>query len=420
MTGTDEVTAYRRKSGIRQYFKSLEVVDYRLIVSILFLMMFGLIMVYSATNATAGSSTMIKQAAIGLIGLLMMIVVSYIDYHLLAKMAGVLYLLSILSLFLVRVPGIGVLRNGAYRWVELGPVQFQPSELVKPAIVILMAYLLTQVGRKLTYFRADVFIMLPGLIAVVLILAVTRNLSTALIVLGIMVLMFFVAHPNKKIWGMVIIGLLLLLVLWLMYYHLYISPQIAAARSSGGAQLSSFRAGRILAWLCPDLFSELSMQSRYSLYAIGFGGVLGRGLGHGTMKYYIPECDNDFIFAVIGEELGLVGCAMVIFLFIYQIWRIMVVAQHAKDYLGGYIAFGIGAHVALQAIMNIGVATSVFPNTGISLPYISSGGTALLLQLIEMGIVLNVSKQIPGKKVLVEGGSSVDTASGGRRRRRSA
>ena len=137
------------------------------------------------------------------------------------------------------------------------------------------------------------------------------------------------------------------------------------------------------------------------MYAIGFGGILGRGLGRGTMKYYLPFSTNDFIFGVIGEELGLVGCGLVVFLFVYQVWRIFTVARHAKDKLGSYMAFGVGIHVALQVILNIGVATGVLPNTGISLPYISYGGTALLLQLCEMGIVLNISRQIPGRRVRI-------------------
>ena len=153
----------------------------------------------------------------------------------------------------------------------------------------------------------------------------------------------------------------------------------------------------------PNDYLDSSLQSRYALYAIGFGGILGRGLGHGVMKYYIPEAENDFIFSVIGEELGLVGCAMVLFLFIYQIWRLLVISRHASDKLGSFLAFGVAAHVALQVLLHIGVVTSVLPNTGISLPYISYGGTALLVQLGEIGIVLNVSKQIPGKKIVIQG-----------------
>lgn len=406
----------KKENGIREafrrYFASLEVMDYRIIVSIVFLVMFGLIMIYSASSARYGTSYVLRQAAIGLLGIVLMIGLSYVDYHFYARWAGLIYLLSVLALFLVKVPGIGVTKNGASRWVEIGFLSFQPSELLKPAMVILMAYLLTQVGRKLTYVKADIYLFIPGAIAVGLILVVTRNLSTALIVLGIIAVMFFVAHPDKKIWRWVLIGLLVVVVGALIYYNRVILSEHAA----GG----SYRTNRILAWLYPDEYLDASMQSRYSLYAIGFGGLLGRGVGSGTMKYYIPEPMNDFIFAVIAEELGLVGCVLVIFLFVYQIWRILTVAHHARDLLGSYMALGIGAHVALQVLLNIGVATSVLPNTGISLPYISYGGTALALQLCEMGIVLNISRQIPGRRIKVEGTSQQEMEQTERRQRKSA
>ncbi|MGN0204255.1 MAG: FtsW/RodA/SpoVE family cell cycle protein [Coprococcus sp.] len=383
------------KRTFLKYLSELEVVDYRVIISVVFLVMFGLIMIYSASSAQYGISMMKKQLIVGVGGIVAMLLISYVDYHIYARWAGAIYLFSVLSLFLVKVPGLGVTKNGASRWIEIAGQSFQPSELMKPAMVILMAYLLTQVGRKLTYLRADIYLFIPGIIAVGLILVVTKNLSTALIVLGIIAVMFFVAHPDKKIWRWVGICLLAAIVLALIYYNTVILKQHEAG--------DSFRTNRILAWLYPDEYSDVSMQSRYSLYAIGFGGLLGRGLGSGTMKYYIPEPMNDFIFAVIAEELGLVGCALVLFLFIYQIWRILAVARHARDLVGGYMALGIGIHVALQVILNIGVATSLLPNTGISLPYISYGGTALLLQLCEMGIVLNISRQIPGRRIKVQG-----------------
>lgn len=385
------------KEKLVEYLLGLEVVDYRIIISVIFLLMFGLIMIYSASSAQSGISLMKHQMIVGVLGVIAMLAISYVDYHIYIRWAGTIYLFSVLSLFLVKIPGLGVTKNGASRWIEVAGVSFQPSELLKPAMVILMAYLLTQVGRKLTYFKADIYLFIPGGIAVALILLVTRNLSTALIVLGIIAVMFFVAHPDKKIWYWIAAILVAVVIGGLLYYNLVIMKEYAAG--------TSYRTNRILAWLYPDEYPDVSMQARYSLYAIGFGGLLGRGLGSGTMKYYIPEQTNDFIFAVIAEELGLVGCALVIFLFVYQVWRILAVARHARDLVGSYIALGVGSHVALQVILNIGVATSLLPNTGISLPYISYGGTALLLQLCEMGIVLNISRQIPGRRVKVEGTS---------------
>ncbi len=398
--------------SLSRYIARLEVVDYRIIISIIFLMVFGLIMIYSASNALYGTSMMLKQLVIGAIGVAAMLAISYVDYHIYARWAGAIYLISVGSLFLVRVPGLGVTKNGANRWIEIAGQSFQPAELLKPAMVILMAFLLTQMGRKLTYFKADVYLLLPGVVAVVLILYVTKNLSTALIVLGIIAIMFFVAYPDKKIWRWVGVCIFAAVILALLYYNFVIVREHAAE--------GSFRTGRILAWLYPDEYLDTSRQSRYSLYAIGFGRLLGRGLGSGTMKYYLPEPMNDFIFAVIAEELGLVGCVMVIFLFVYQVARILTVAQHARDLMGSYMALGIGAHVALQVLLNIGVATSVLPNTGISLPYISYGGTALLLQLCEMGVVLNISRQIPGRRIKVEGTSQNESDQEQQGQRRSA
>ncbi len=402
MFSNDEVTAYRmrrKRSGIRQYLRNLEIMDYRLVVSVVFLLMFGIIMVYSATNAD--HKALLKQLAVGLFGLFVMLVVSYIDYRVWVRHAGLIFWLSFFSMFLVLVPHLGHTGNGAARWIYLGGLSVQPSEFMKPAIILLMAYMLPYLKEKLRYIRAGAIVFAPSVLAALVIVLVTSNLSTAVIVLGIAALLFFAAYPDKKIWLIVGLVLILCAVFAACYYFFQILPDLAAARASGNIS-GNYRAMRILAWLYPDEFPNDSMQSRYALYALGSGGLLGRGLGHGTMKYYLPEASNDFIFAVIGEELGLVGCCMIIFLFIYQIWRIMVLAQHAGSPEGTLTAFGIGVHIALQVIFNIAVNISLLPNTGISLPYISSGGSAILIQLFEIGIVLNISKQIPGRKVLVQ------------------
>lgn len=299
----------------QRYMKGLEVVDYRLIISIVFLVMFGLIMVYSASNAQYGASLLKRQFEIGGLGFIMMLVISYIDYHIYAKFAGALYVLSVLSLFLVKVPGIGVTKNGASRWIEIGPISFQPSELVKPAMVILMAYLLTQIGRKMKKWYADVILIFPGLIAVGLILFVTKNLSTALIVFGIVAFMFFIAYPDKEIWRWIGVVLVVVVVVLLVYYNLVIVREHLLLLSEGHRQRAMQISVRIvsLPGFIRMIIRQASMQSRYSMYAIGFGGLLGRGLGNGTMKYYLPYAMNDFIFGVIGEELGLVGAVLLFF-----------------------------------------------------------------------------------------------------------
>ncbi len=407
MSNYRQESAHGRVSGFRHYMRKLEVADRRIILATVFLLMFGLIMIYSASSAQYGLSLLRKQVVIGAVGFAAMIGMSYVDYHKWMHGAGALYLLTWGSLFLVRINGLGVSKNGANRWIEIKGISVQPSEFMKPVIVIVLAYMMVEMGRNLSGLKGIVVTWAPVALAVICIYKVTDNLSTALIVLGIAVIMFFVAYPDKRIWLMAAVVLIGVLAFAYYYYQHVVIP------SHYAQDTENFRAGRILAWLYPEEYSELSMQSRYSLYAIGFGGLLGRGLGSGTMKYYIPEASNDFIFAVIGEELGLVGCGMVIFMFVYLVWRIVQVARHANDRIGGMLATGIAAHVALQVLLNIGVATRVLPNTGISLPMISYGGTALLVQMMEIGLVLNISRQIPGRRV-AEAGS---TKSGNEKRR---
>jgi len=393
---------YGKRRGIGGYFKNLQVGDYRLIIAIIALWTFGLVMVYSATSATDGTSLFLKQAIIGGVGIAGMLVISFLDYHVLAVLALVAYPFAIGGLFLVRAPGIGKTVNGASRWIEIAGVQFQPSELLKPIVIMGTAFIIALYGKKLRY-RVPRFLAISlSLLAAAFIYYVTENLSTAIIVLAIGYIMVMTALPRSRalLWLFLTAVAGGAIVYW--YYTSNVREVQEIINSGGQVDVGSFRSGRILAWLFPDVFTDLSMQSRYSLYAIGFGGILGRGLGHGTMKYYIPEAQNDFIFAVIAEELGLVGCITVIFLFGYTVWRIMVLAQHAKDMLGCYIAYGIGIHVAVQTLLNIGVATSVLPNTGVSLPFISYGGTALLFQMVEMGVLLNVSKHIPGSRSMSE------------------
>ncbi len=397
MSKHEDETTLGGISGLTQYMRRLEVADRRIILATVFLLMFGLIMVYSASSAQYGLSMLRKQAFIGAAGFAGMLIMSYVDYHRWIKWAGALYIVAFISLFLVMIRGLGVSKNGANRWIEIRGISVQPSEFMKPVIVIVLAYMMVEMGRNLAGLRGIIVSMLPAIAAVGVIYKVTDNLSTALIVMGIAVVMFFVAYPDKRIWILVGVTVAAAGIFAYYYYQHVVVP------SHYAQDAENFRAGRILAWLYPDEYSELSMQSRYSLYAIGFGGLLGRGLGSGTMKYYIPEASNDFIFAVIGEELGLVGCAMVIFMFVYLVWRIVKIARHANDKIGGMMAAGIAAHIALQVILNIGVSTRVLPNTGISLPMISYGGTALLIQMMEIGLVLNISRQIPGRRMAAEG-----------------
>ena len=275
MAGRSKKKPLSRRQGLARYLRELEVVDYRLIISIVFLCVFGLIMIYSASAAESGVSLVLKQFGIGAGGFVLMWIVSYVDYHFYEKIAGIIYIGAVLSMFLVKVPGLGVTRNGASRWIDIGPFSFQPPEFVKPAMVILMAYLLTRMGRKLSILKADIVLLIPGVIAVMVILVVTRNLSTALIVLGIIAFMFFIAYPTKKIWRLIAVIGVAIVIGWLGYYHFVIVPNhtMTLTNTVTEAASKSFRDDRILAWLYPDDYPQASMQSRYSMYAIGFGGI---------------------------------------------------------------------------------------------------------------------------------------------------
>ncbi len=272
-------------------------------------------------------------------------------------------------------------------------------------MVILMAYLLTQIGRKMKKWYADVILIFPGLIAVGLILFVTKNLSTALIVFGIVAFMFFIAYPDKEIWRWIGVVLVAVVVVLLVYYNLVIVREHSLLLSEGTSATSNadFRSNRILAWLYPDDYPQASMQSRYSMYAIGFGGLLGRGLGNGTMKYYLPYAMNDFIFGCYRRRTGtcrLRSCYFSVYLSgcgVYLLYHSM----RRTDW-GSYMAFGIRYSCGFAGIAEYWC----FHRRAAKYRYQPSihklwRYRALLLQLCEMGIVLNISRQIPGRRIRV-------------------
>lgn len=365
-----------KKFRIRDY-------DFKLIFMVVALSIIGAYAIGSAQPSLQS-----KQFAGILGGILIMFVVSVFNYSFLLKFYWLMYALNIGLLLGVMLAGVeGGL--GAQRWFQIGGLRFQPSETAKILLILFFAQFIMVNREKLNTFRTVLLSIM--LIAVPMVLVKKQpDLSTTIMIAILFCVMMYIGGISHRL----ILGVLAVTIpLAVIFLTIVLQPEQKI--------IESYQQKRILAWLYPDDYPQASMQSRYSMYAIGFGGILGRGLGRGTMKYYLPFSTNDFIFGVIGEELGLVGCGLVVFLFVYQVWRIFTVARHAKDKLGSYMAFGVGIHVALQVILNIGVATGVLPNTGISLPYISYGGTALLLQLCEMGIVLNISRQIPGRRVRI-------------------
>lgn len=364
--------------------------DYSLLFIIVFLLSFGLVMLYSTSSYTAqikfGTSTwyLYKQMFSTSIGLLAMAVVSFIDYHICRKLAVLIYFGSLLSVFLVLTP-LGMELNGARRWIALGPVSFQPAELVKIGVIVFFAFVLEKNTKSIRRMLQVWYIMLYAIIPAGILYLVTDNLSSAIIVFGIAWVMVFVSSPNYK--GYILfVGAVLAAVLVVVYY-------LKTADLSGN---DSFRIERITTWLDPESSSQgTGFQVLQGLYAIGSGGLFGKGLGKGIQKLgFVPEAQNDMIYTIICEELGVIGGIAVILLFVFMIWRFMVIANNASDLYGSLLVVGIMAHIAIQVILNIAVVTNTIPNTGVTLPFISYGGTSVLFLLAEMGLALSVSKRI--------------------------
>lgn len=355
--------------------------DYTLVFVVLFLVMFGLLMLYTASIYESGY--FFKQCVISLLGVICMIAFSFIDYHIYARkpIAVLIAAGSIISVLLVLTP-LGVNLNGATRWIGIGSVTLQPAEIFKIGVILINSVLLVRFSAIITRWQVLITFAAMTLLEMLFILQVTDNLSSALIIGLITVLMVFVAHPGYKLF--VVSGTAAIAAAAAFIY--------VVLHSDGG----SFRFGRIIAWLAPEKLADQSkvFQTNQALYAIGSGGLWGKGLGSGTQKMILPEAMNDMIFAIICEELGMIGAFLVFVMFAILLYRLMFIARNSRDLLGGMIATGIFAHFMLQVILNIGVVTNLLPSTGVTLPFISYGGTALVLLMAEVGIALNVSRQI--------------------------
>lgn len=350
--------------------------DYTMLAVVLLLVAVGLVLLYS-TSAYNGQVKfhdpyyyLKKQGFATILGLAGMFFVAGVDYHKWVPLANLGYLTAVL--LSVAVIFVGDEYNGSKRWLSLGPVSFQPSEFAKVALILFLACLVTKNVKTMGKFRTLVRVMLPVLPIVALVGA--SNLSTAIIILGIAAVLIFVASPK---------------------YAQFIAMAAAAVGFMGVfLALESYRLERLAIWRHPEQY-EKGYQTLQGLYAIGSGGLFGRGLGESVQKLgFLPEAQNDMIFSIICEELGLIGASFIVLLFLILIWRFFVIATHAKDLLGALIASGAMAHMMIQVILNIAVVTNSIPNTGITLPFISYGGTSVLFLLLEMGLVLSVSNLV--------------------------
>lgn len=377
-------TRIKRKEHSIAYF------DYSLLAILICLICFGLVMLYSTSSYSAmmkqnGDSLFYfkRQVLFCIVGLIVMWIVSRIDYHWYFERSKFFYFVSIFMMFLVKTP-LGKEVNGAKRWIKLPfEQQLQPAEIAKIAIILFIPALICTMGREIKTLEGIVKVLAWGAFSAAVVFIITENLSTAIIVMGITCIMIFVVHPKTRIFIIIAVGIILI--------------GIVGARVLGMAMETSgnFRLRRILVWLNPEKYaSEGGYQIMQALYAIGSGGFFGKGLGNSAQKMIIPEVQNDMILSIICEELGVFGAIMVLILFGMLLYRLLFIAQNAPDLYGSLVVSGIFAHIALQVILNVMVVINCIPTTGITLPFISYGGTSVLFLMAEMGLALGVSSKI--------------------------
>lgn len=379
----------RKKKPVSR--KKADYYDYSLLAVVILLTCFGLIMLYSTSAYMAevryGDDMYFfkKQAFISAGCIVVMILISKIDYHILTKFVIVLYGAAFILMALVRFTPLGVVVNGAKRWLKIG-IQFQPSEIAKIAVIVCLPYMIIKMGRQVQTLKACMILGLAGLVLAGGAYVFTDNLSTAIIIFGITAGLIFVSHPKVKPFLLIgAVGVVLILGLVLFLYAT-VDPETN----------ENFRIGRILVWLHPEDFADGDgYQTLQALYAIGSGGFLGRGLGNSIQKLgSVPEAQNDMIFSIVCEELGIAGGIMVLLLFSYLLYRLFFIAQNAPDMFGSLMVSGVFIHISLQVIFNIAVVVNMMPNTGVTLPFISYGGTSIMFLMAEMGLALSVARQI--------------------------
>lgn len=356
--------------------------DYSLLFIVIFLICFGLVMLYSTSSYNGevkfGDAAFYvkKQIRSTLLGFVVMFIVTRIDYHFWKYFWLLAYVVAMGLCVLVMF--IGEETNGSRRWLYIGPLSLQPSEIAKIAMIIFLAVIISNTPKSMGNFLSVIKVISLSL-PIVAVVAM-ENLSTAIIILGIVVALVFVSSPKYLQFLLVAGGVVAAGVAFMMVSML--DKDLA------------YRMERIAIWMEPEKYAK-GYQTLQGLYAIGSGGLFGKGLGASMQKLgFVPEAQNDMIFSIICEELGLFGAICVILMFLLLIWRLMVIANNAPDLYGALIVTGIMAHVAIQVILNIAVVTNTIPNTGISLPFISFGGSSVLFLMAEMGLALSVSRGI--------------------------
>ena len=359
--------------------------DLPYLLLVLMLVGVGLIMLFSASFPSAyyekGNPAyyLIRQGAFALFGIFWMFVIGKMNYERYRAVARIALIGSIILLVLVLIVGTGQLTHGAQRWIRMGPLQFQPSELAKVGVILYFADSISKKRDRMATFREGILPYAGILATIAILMGLEPHLSGMVLLLGIGAVMMYVGGI-RNYWvfaGFVVVAF------------------VAYAFATG---LITYNSSRIDIWLDPfneEWMRDKGYQIRQSLLSIGSGGLFGVGLGKSRQKFlFLPEEHNDFIFSIICEELGLVGATIIMVMFALLIIRGYWIALHARDRFGSLLAVGVTTQIALQVFLNIAVVSNLIPNTGISLPFFSYGGTALAVQLAEVGIVLSVSRQM--------------------------
>ena len=362
-------------SKYKNKLKLLKQLDWKLIVTLLLIFTYGIVILSSAThvNQTGNYSRLIKQTLAFVLGIIMVVGILFLDYNMIGKYYKELYIASVVLLVVVLIPGIGKNRGGAMSTLSFGPLDLQTAELVKLTFILSYAKIVELKKERLNTAK-DVIRLLMYAAPIVGLLIAQPDLGTAIVFCCIIAGMLFTAGLNIKLIKRVII--IAIVSLPLMYM-----------------MMASHQKERIEAFLHPDDPTyKGNYQVMQSMIAIGSGGLTGKGLYNGTQNQegFLPVQESDFIFAVIGEELGVIGMLVVILLYTLFLLRMIILSREAKDFYGTLIVIGVMSMFAYQIIQNIGMTVAVIPVTGVTLPFISYGGSSLLTSLANLGLVLNV------------------------------
>lgn len=372
-----------------------EYFDFPLFIAVCIISAFGVICIASATHVNLGesASTFYSQIIWFIIGIGLLFFTTFVDYKSLSRFHFIFYGINILLLILVLLVGTNV--NGATRWIRIGPIGIQPSEFSKLILLFCLAKIIDKKKESINNINVLLFLIAYTMIPIILIQK-QPSLSASLVILAIFLILVFCAGLSYKY---ILSALAVIIPLGTaLVIDILREPHIWVDKI-----LDTYQINRILAFLDPSSDPDTYYQTMKSINAIGSGQLQGKGLFEGTLNQlsYLPEPHNDFIFSVIGEEFGFIGCIFVLTVLLFIIFRCVIIALSARDTFSQLIATGVAGMIAFQTFVNIGVATGILPNTGMSLPFVSYGGSSMWTNMVAIGLVLNIGRQ--RSKTLFEG-----------------